>query len=865
MTIEDIRNKLIERFASSPKPYHKRIVIFWEDPNKEFVDAIGDLDLSGVRVIALNGQNLFEAKKVVNDDSTGNLLIYDPLTKDPKDDWIMDARLYSDDVINFDFYSMVMSELGILENRQLGEAVRSYEQFWKNEDRIKRFKSLCPSAQTSTQVHFAVMAALVGAKEVTPAEILFRVFSEGLEPNKNKALKAIEAYGSPENLWKVMHRYAGETHQNLDNALTKILCSALYGTMGSNVKGKAAGFVHQIGVSDCQGLVMEWLKNPGYSEEAKKWIKDAEAKLELAVTFDNLGIDDLLPSEVFPAIDESILKKCFDLIANGATTGEKIIKIVEARRVMNWYLEYAEYYACLLSMGEMLQRKDELGSNFSQISSKKLWDAYAKNYFKVDADYRHIHYHYYQTTLDAVSSIQDHLIAAIDAIENIYKNWFLNNVNDEWAKLIKEPMETCGLLGDGIRHATEFFDRYVDPRIGEKVIFVFISDGMRYEIAKELGDRIAANTKGDVTVSAIQSVFPSITKYGMPALLPGKKTVDGSYNVLVNGMPSNSLEARRAILQARISSSDAISFNRLVEMKTADLKEFIKGKDVIYVYHDAIDGAGHDSAGESKVFDEAEPTIQKIITQIKKICGVRSSCRVFVTSDHGFIYTYKQLTEAEKFSFKHEDIVDALGEKRCFVAKNPVESEYLMKVHMVVNNEDGSLVGYAPLQTIRFKAHGGSSNYVHGGLSLQEMMVPVVEFDSVRTDSKAYETKKDKYDHASAVIVRVTDISKPFTTNVIALAYYQEKPIGLASIEAKYQIFIEDAKGVKVTEPELVLANKTSDDASERQLKVVLNLKAAKYDKNDVYFLTVLNLDTGAILTRDQIHIDGDFSDDFGF
>jgi hypothetical protein len=68
---------------------------------------------------------------------------------------------------------------------------------------------------------------------------------------------------------------------------------------------------------------------------------------------------------------------------------------------------------------------------------------------------------------------------------------------------------------------------------------------MRFEVAKELKDRLVSSTKGDAEISAMESVFPAITKYGMPALLPGKKTVGADYEVLVNGSASDSLPKRR--------------------------------------------------------------------------------------------------------------------------------------------------------------------------------------------------------------------------------------------------------------------------------------------------------------------------------
>jgi uncharacterized protein (TIGR02687 family) len=865
MTIEEIKDELIKIFSGPVQQYHTKIVVFWEDPEKEFIDSIDTLALKNVSIICLSETSMFKAKQAVNDDNSGNLLIYDPTNTDPKDDWLQDARLYADAVKHFDFYSMVMSKIGIIETRQMRDVIKSYRKFWQSDERIKKFVALCPAAQTPAQVHLAVLAVLLNAKSSSPTDILFHLFSAGRNQEKNAGLKAIESYGSLSNLWKVIGKYAGDTYENLGNALNTILITALYGTMGSSVPSKVGGFVYRPALSECQALVAEWTHNSNYSEEVNSWVCDIENELGMAPLFDGLTVEELMTSDLFPSIDGSILKKAFDAVSNGGMVGGKAMKLVEERRTRSWYARYSNYYECLYSMGQLLNDKNTIGESFNYLNGEDLWSDYEKKLSSIDLDYRHIHYYYYKTTFDSLGNIQDKLSAALDYIEALYKNWFLNGLNDTWIKLVKEGLANTGIVSHKIPLATDFFDKFIDPKLDEKITFVVISDGMRFEVAKELKDRLVTSTKGDAEISAIQSVFPAITKYGMPALLPGRKTVGADYEVLVNGFASDSLPKRRAILNARVVASDAVSYSDLANMKTAELKEFVKDKKVVYVYHNDIDATGHDSAGESKVFEACEDSIQKIIGLVKKICGVRASCRVVITSDHGFIYTYQKLNEAEKLSIKNDEIVDASGEKRCIVAKNKISSDFLLQVKMLVNNEAGSLVGYAPYQTIRLKAAGGSSNYVHGGVSLEEMMVPVVEFDSVRSDSKAYASNKDKYEHKPVTIKLTTPLSKPICTNVFAFDFYQDKPVGLDAAMAKYQIFLEDVKGGKISDIGNIIADKTDPDAAKRTFSVMLNLKPGKYLKTDIYYLTVMDVESGAILSKDQVVIDGDFSDDFGF
>lgn len=51
-------------------------------------------------------------------------------------------------------------------------------------------------------------------------------------------------------------------------------------------------------------------------------------------------------------------------------------------------------------------------------------------------------------------------------------------------------------------------------------IFVVISDARRYEVAFSLAEQLKRETQAEVKLQAVQGIFPTITKFGMAALLP---------------------------------------------------------------------------------------------------------------------------------------------------------------------------------------------------------------------------------------------------------------------------------------------------------------------------------------------------------
>ena len=726
MTINDIKEKLVVKFSAPLREYYHRHIIFWE--------AVYQPPFS-----------------------TFMFAVYDPTNTDTHKDWIADARIiYADEILRFDFYSMIIERIGVIESKSYRDAVKQYPKFWKSEERIEKFKKVCPHCKSEKDIHLAVLAVLTGSKNTNVAEILFNVFTNGLDADDNDLIKKIESFGSIDKFWQLVNKFVGDSRNNLSNAFETFVVTALFQTMGSVMPTKIKSIVSPQSRQECYSIVSEWTHNNDYGD-VFDLIDRVDEKYSLVDLFSALSIDELVGSEIFSSINIALLNKLFSAASTKAIQGSKLISIVENRGKMLWFSKYANYYESLKAIGNLFEIYDKYGDGFHYVNEMEVWKDYQENLYLFDTYYRYFHNYVYKTSYDSIELVEDKKKEALQFIENLYKNVYINGLNDVWIKLIKEQIKTTGRINDSVKYQTSFFDSYVKKAMEDKLTFVIVSDGMRYEVAKELAIKLQFKLKCDVKLDAIQSAFPAITKYGKPALLPGRKSVDDKMNVLVDGGKDGGKEARAAILAKYVPESAVINYSELLVMNSTEKKEFIKGKKVIYIFHDDIDSSGHDSVGESKVFDACEETVNKLLSLIQTLTNVRSSINVIVTSDHGFIYSYNKLEESDKISVKGEEIVDALGEKRCVVCKNPIDSEYLVEVKMPINNENNSLVGYAPYQAIRMKSNGGPSYYVHGGLSLQEMMVPVLIFDNVRTDSKGYGANKDKYNHNPAKIELVTE------------------------------------------------------------------------------------------------------------
>lgn len=285
---------------------------------------------------------------------------------------------------------------------------------------------------------------------------------------------------------------------------------------------------------------------------------------------------------------------------------------------------------------------------FHVVEAKQIWAQYTAHWYQMDAYYRHFHRAFLQSLKHANPLLEDELKHATDFVEGLYQNWYLEKLNTCWVNAIAENLASLGYISE-IDKQRDFFSRHVQSGSKGNRVFVIISDALRYEVAEELTAQLPRMTKGNATLSSMQAMFPSITKVGMAALLPGKDiSVTQSLDVLVDDMPTKSISDREKILCATQPDSVAIQYKDLLMMRKQERRELVTGKDVVYIYHDAIDAIGDKATTENKVFDACQTAIDELVSMVRIITNELSGSTVFITADHGFLYTYSPLTESDK-------------------------------------------------------------------------------------------------------------------------------------------------------------------------------------------------------------------------
>jgi uncharacterized protein (TIGR02687 family) len=426
-----------------------------------------------------------------------------------------------------------------------------------------------------------------------------------------------------------------------------------------------------------------------------------------------------------------------------------------------------------------------------------------------------------------------------------------------WTNAIAGDLDTLGYVSE-INKQRDFYRRFLSPNVSKgNRVFVVISDALRFEVAAELSEVLSHTTKGKATLEAVQAVFPSITKFGMSALLPGNEiTVNDKMEVLVDGKSTGSTINRGAILSADNPESVAITYKDLLQMKQSDRRSLVQGKEIVYIYHNTIDAIGDKQSTETKVFEACSDAIEELNAIVKIILNDLSGMNVFITADHGFLYTHKPLEESQKISrqtFNGE--IYELGRRYALVSDG-TSADYLLPVKTEREVGGIPMKGYTPQDTIRIKVQGGGENFVHGGISMQEMVVPVIVYKGMRSGYKRFVEVQNPG-------LSLISESRKVSNLIFSLDFLQKQPVGEKVQACSYTLHFTDDLGVPVSDTQTVIADRSSSNASERVFRVKFTLKQMQFNRNKIYRLVIAN-DTD-VPEEFEFRIDIVFADDFGF
>ena len=153
---------------------------------------------------------------------------------------------------------------------------------------------------------------------------------------------------------------------------------------------------------------------------------------------------------------------------------------------------------------------------------------------------------------------------------------------------------------------------------------------------------------------------------------------------------------------------------------------------------------------------------------------------------------------------------------------------------------------YTPLGSSIFKIAGGGQNYVHGGASVQEMVIPVL---NIRTQSGRVETTK-----AGISLLPTPEV---LMDRRVPLKFLQSDLVTDTVLPANYEVRIVNEMGDTISTKRTIAADKLAGCRDEeRYTDVVLTLKNNPYSRERNYYFLLVDKETGETAEKRPVKID---------
>ncbi len=277
------------------------------------------------------------------------------------------------------------------------------------------------------------------------------------------------------------------------------------------------------------------------------------------------------------------------------------------------------------------------------------------------------------------------------------------------------------------------FDKLVAPRLMEsgRRVALFLIDAARYELGVELARQL--DEEGQVEVQAACAQLPTATLVGMASLLPGAAqnlrltTKDAKLTVILDEQPLTSAAQRMEVLRKRYGQ-------RFAEM---DLAKFIKQRPSLDSVVELLALRSNEMDNDFESNPEAAPALisrafQRIRSALHHLAGLGFQ-DAFILTDHGFFLN--PAPEAGDSCAKPSGQWVNTHERMLLGDGSGDSANLVLPVEMLGIRGDFPRAA-APRALVAYRA---GLTYFHGGLSLQEALVPVISV-RLRAPEKKAET-----------------------------------------------------------------------------------------------------------------------------
>lgn len=790
----------------------RKRVVFWFDPDAEWASEYENYAPSGVEKREVNGNEFSLKVEISRAELDQRFLLYVPAAKPAEaDNWLLDLLLAGHE-FKADRASLDLEDAGLtLEFKDLAQ---QHKAFFRSPVRTTKLKKLLRPNDDERAVRLKMLAIL--AKQDASIDLLLLHAFTQIDPSDPDAEDPIEAlYGKHQLTVHFWAAVASKFSYINPNPNLRDFAVALF---------SSASCVPPQGELDTHARVFlsSWKDSHKSRNAFKQWSN------HLA---DQLSIESFLldpPQGFDPGNDDSyqliekfcicrLLERFHATAANG-----DLLETIRQRSSSCWFEMHEHGYRAIeqaLLFRTLLAKADLQVPSIDEGLKR-----YCNSWWKLDQAYRRFTYH-------ERSYSQPGLLKSLRTwMEMHYVNNVLVPLTNHWSDRVSEMSSwSC----EALPPQQQFHMRYVHTPLSSKKrqrLYVVISDALRYEAARDFADRL--NTKAgkgwQAEIDAVLGVLPSYTQLGMAALLPGNKlainTADSTAPVTLDGASATGTDNRDKILKSYADGrSIAIKAEHFLTLATnKDGAELNKNHDLIVIYHNRIDRIGDKRESEAETCRAVEEAFDDLEKILRKISSLKGS-QVVITTDHGFLFQQEPVDANDRATIPKAN--ELTIKKRRFAIGTDIEPASGQKVFTAEQLKlEGDWQAVFPLNLDRFPRSGAGNRFVHGGTSLQEVVVPVIRL------------KKERKDESREVNAKLLGIPVKITTPHLKFSLFQVEPCEakrFLPITLRISVVPKTDEKELLCEPLTVRLDSTAVEPREREKPIDLKLSNAAGNYNN--------------------------------
>jgi len=850
------------------KLFDRHRIVFWYDAKQELRDNFEALALPGVEKLELNNNEYGVKYRILREQPEQKFLLYreGPQPED-LDNWLLDVQLAHGE-FRTDQVAIWLSEMEL--GLEFNDVVLAHAEFFQASKRKDALKKLLKSDDTPGQIRLKMLAVCTGSEPRMDAvvENLLHELAEiktRIDTNEHEIgerFRLIKKFGLDAYFWEQMKRCYGyeSTEPSIRDFAVSLFkyCYFLNFEVSSICVDPCSSVVQRMS-SDALVFLKRWKDSRQFEGCFEALSGECAEVLGIEQDLAKRDFRELIELDYFRLIDLKIISDLVRAVASRTVSSGDVSLWVRQRRQGHWYFEYRHLYEAVEYAARFIQTLSEvvfepqmdtdghrsgdsknIGVNsrsFVVRDSLSSWvERYAKSWFVIDQLYRKFTYH---VRMSGQASLTGSLT---DQIENLYSNNFLLKLGDRFQTFVDAASKWEAFP---VRKQNEFFEHWVRPFLRkDNKVCVIISDAMRYEIGDELLSLIRQEDRYSAELKPALSMLPSYTQLGMAALLPNRELVIADNEtgaVLVDGKSSQGIANRGKILLAGMEgkTASAVSAEEFLSMPREGengYRALFSRNDVVYIYHNCIDAVGDKRDSEERVFEAIEEALTELVQIIRKL-STANATNMIVTSDHGFIYQNRAIDESDYISGQwsvassQQSSHSQLATRHYYLDRRFILGKHLPE-HASLRRFTSEQLGLAgevevqiPKSINRLRLKGSGSRFVHGGASLQEVVIPVLRIN-----------KKRQSDVTAVEVDILRGASSVITSGQLAVTMYQAGPVTDKVQPRVLRAGIYTEAGELISDSHDLTFDLCSDNPRERELQVrfVLTRKADEANGREV-------------------------------